>query len=124
MERAAVIVAGFGYRGAATQASLADAFMRVGGAADALAAPEDKAGGVLADFAVARGLPVIAVVPEAMAAVQTETQSARVSALRGVGSVAEAAALAAAGPGAELVAARVVSGDRMATCALGKGAGA
>ena len=34
------------------------------------------------------------------------------------GSVAEAAALAAAGPGARLLAPRMISADRMASCAL------
>ena len=36
---------------------------------------------------------------------------------------AEAAALAAAGPGARLLGPRVVSADRMATCALAEGNG-
>lgn len=124
MERAAVIVAGFGYRAGAAAASLAEAFAQAGGHADALAAPADKAGGVLAEFAARVGLPVIAVTPEALRAVDTHTQSAPVRALRGVGSVAEAAALAAAGPGARLIETRVVAGDRMATCALAEGAGA
>jgi cobalt-precorrin 5A hydrolase len=42
-------------------------------------------------------------------------------AARGVGSVAEAVALAAAGPGARIVVARVISSDRMATCAIAQG---
>jgi cobalt-precorrin 5A hydrolase len=47
---------------------------------------------------------------------RTETKSARVLALTGVPSVAEAAALAAAGPSARLIGPRLVIGS--ATCAL------
>ena len=47
---------------------------------------------------------------------RTETRSERVQALTGVPSVAEAAALAAAGPSARLIARRLVVGA--ATCAL------
>lgn len=119
-----MIVAGFGYRAGAGAASLAEAYAQTGGRADALAAPEDKVGGALAEFAAANGLRVIPVAPPALRAVATPTQSARVRAQRGTGSVAEAAALCAAGPGAELIKTRVVSTDRMATCALAKGAGA
>ena len=47
---------------------------------------------------------------------RVETHSERVLALAGVGSVAEAAALAAAGPSARLILRRVATGS--ATCAL------
>jgi cobalt-precorrin 5A hydrolase len=47
---------------------------------------------------------------------RTETRSDRVLALTGVHSVAEAAALAAAGPSARLISPRLVMGD--ATCAV------
>jgi cobalt-precorrin 5A hydrolase len=50
------------------------------------------------------------------ASARTVTRSARVAALVGVPSVAEAAALAAGGPAARLIAARIVCGG--ATCAL------
>jgi cobalt-precorrin 5A hydrolase len=50
------------------------------------------------------------------------TQSPRVQALRGVGSVAEAAALAAAGPGARLLGPRAVSACGTATAALAEAA--
>jgi cobalt-precorrin 5A hydrolase len=57
-----------------------------------------------------------------MNATVTLTDHARVRALRGSGSTAEAAALAAAlmhaGPGATLLNPRVVSADRLATCAI------
>ena len=49
------------------------------------------------------------------------TQSAKVAERFGTGSVAEAAALAAAGPGAQLLGPRVVSGDGLATAAIAIG---
>jgi cobalt-precorrin 5A hydrolase len=61
----------------------------------------------------------IVVVPQrefAAANGRVETHSERVSALAGVGSVAEAAALAAAGPASKLIVPRIVVGT--ATCAL------
>jgi cobalt-precorrin 5A hydrolase len=58
--------------------------------------------------------------PKAMqAAPGLRTSSERVQALHGVGSVAEAAALACAGPGAELILPRIAS--PRATCALARG---
>lgn len=121
------MIAGFGFRAAATPASLHDALARAGGAARALAAlavPADKAGApCLVALAQALGAPVVAVSPEALRAAPTATASARVIALRGTGSVAEAAALAAAGQGARLAGPRAISTDRLATCALALEAG-
>ncbi len=122
-----MIVAGFGFRGAARVESLADAYARAcgqaGRGAQAMAAPQDKAGGALAALARAEGLPVIAVSPNELTAQETITQSQAAQAARGVGSVAEAAALAAAGHGARLIGPRALSADRMATCALAEGTG-
>lgn len=114
-------VAGFGFRAGAGSDSLADALARAGGAAGltALAAPADKAGArCLADLAARLGLPVRAAAPGDLAAAPTLTEAPRVRAARGTGSVAEAAALAAAGPGARLLGPRAVSADRRATCAI------
>ena len=58
----------------------------------------------------------------ALTAQATSTQSPASRASRGTGSVAEAAALAAAGPGARLLSPRVISADGRATCALAEGA--
>jgi cobalt-precorrin 5A hydrolase len=70
--------------------------------------------------AAARALGIaVVIVPERellAAGARVETQSERVLALAGVGSVAEAAALAAAGPSATLIATRIIVGA--ATCAL------
>ena len=117
-----MIVAGFGFRAAATADSLRDAFSRAGEKADALATAADKADGpAFRAFAEALGLPVHGVSAEAIRAQETQTASPASRAARETGSLAEAAALAAAGPGARLLAPRAISGDRMATCALAIG---
>ncbi len=117
-----MIVAGFGFRAAATADSLADALARAGGAPTLLSTPEDKAHTpAFRAFAERRGLPVLGIDPAALAAQTTLTQSQASRAARGTGSVAEAAALAAAGSGARLLGPRAVSGDGMATCALALG---
>jgi cobalt-precorrin 5A hydrolase len=116
-----MIVAGFGFRGAATAESLLDALDKACGpqAPALLATAEDKAAAPAFRALSARlGLPIHAVTLDALAQVETPTRSATVRALRGSGSVAEAAALVAAGPGASLLGPRAVSADRMATCAL------
>ncbi len=116
-----MIVAGFGFRRDASAASLRDAFDRARGdhPVSGLATAADKAG--TAQFralSAALGLPACPVAPEALTPQATHTHSPRVAAARGTGSVAEAAALAAAGPGARPLAPRIISADRMASCAL------
>jgi cobalt-precorrin 5A hydrolase len=116
-----MIVAGFGFRRAATAESLLDALDKARGpqAPALLATAEDKAAAPAFQALSARlGLPIHAVTLDALAQVETPTRSATVRALRSSGSVAEAAALVAAGPGASLLGPRAVSADRMATCAL------
>lgn len=115
-----MIVAGFGYRTGARADSLSAALdlARAGHPpVTALAAPADKTA-LLAALAEALGIPLIAVAPPALRATPTPTQSPASLAARGAGSVAEAAALAAAGPGARLIAHRHISPDRMASCAI------
>ncbi|MBK5934466.1 precorrin methylase [Rhodovulum imhoffii] len=117
-------VAGFGFRAAATAASLHDALEQAGGVAGltALAAPVDKASApCFMAFARALALPVVRVSQGALAAQSTCTQAPRVQRARGTGSVAEAAALAGAGPGARLKMPRQISTDRMAACAIATG---
>lgn len=119
-----MIVAGFGFRSGATLAALQDALAKAGGPEGVthLAVLATKAEG-LAPLAGALGLPVLALEPEALHGVPTPTKSDRVQTLFGTGSVAEAAALVAAGPDARLRGARAVSGDGMATAAIAEGAG-
>ncbi|WP_305954930.1 cobalamin biosynthesis protein [Rhodovulum sulfidophilum] len=121
MDGKAVRVAGFGFRAAATEASLADALDRAGGPAGltALAVPADKAGAAgIAALAARLALPLCPVAGAELTRPATATRSAHSLAHRGAGSVAEAAALAACGEGARLLGPRRVSNDRMSTCAI------
>jgi cobalt-precorrin 5A hydrolase len=119
-----MIVAGFGFRTGATVESLHLALER---AQDGrlsithLAVPQDKLS-LLEALAQDLGVPVIGVGPDALTAIATPTRSIASLAERDVGSVSEAAALAAAGPGAKLIVHRRISSDRMATCAIAQGA--
>ena len=121
-----MIVAGVGCRKGASAAEIdaviAAALVRAGIAGDKLAiiaAPSFKGGerGIM-DAALARGVPLV-LVPQSdleAAGARTMTHSDRVVAVTGVPSVAEAAALAAGGEEARLIASRIVVGP--ATCAL------
>ncbi len=112
-----MIVAGFGYRSGATAASLRSALALAQAEAPAVthvATVADKL-----PLLETLGLPTIAVA--GLAAVPTPTRSAASLAARGTGSVAEAAALAAAGPEARLLVRRQISPDRLATCAIAEG---
>lgn len=115
-------VAGLGFRQAAGIAALREALTAAGGGVSALATAAEKAEApVIRALADELGLPVLAIAPERMAAAAVQTQSPRVRALHGTGSVAEAAALAGAGQGARLIGPRVVSSDGMATAAIAEG---
>jgi cobalt-precorrin 5A hydrolase len=121
-----MIVAGVGCRrdapAADIEAAIRAALARADVAADALdaiatiAAKRGEAG--IAAAAATLGVSVVFVSETELKATadRTETRSERVLARVGVPSVAEAAALAAAGPSARLVSSRVVIGA--ATCAL------
>lgn len=112
-------VAGFGFRKGATESALQDALTRAGGVVGVthLATAADKAA-ALAPFGRALGLPVMAISTVDLAAQPVMSQSPRVHALYGTGSLAEAAALAAAGPGARLIGPRTQSTDGTATAAI------
>jgi cobalt-precorrin 5A hydrolase len=122
----AMIVAGIGCKAGASaqeiEAAIGAALSQAGlenGALGLIATSQAKASEAgIATAATMRGL-MIAVVTQAdleSAGAQTVTRSQRVMAVAGVPSVSEAAALAAAGPGARLLAPRVAVGP--ATCAL------
>lgn len=112
-----MIVAGFGGTSRATVDSYRDALAQAGGAA-MLAALPSKAG--VQKLAQSLNLPFLAV-PQ-VAGTPTPTQSAASLKAYGTGSVAEACALLAAGPGAVLIASRIISRDGQATCALAQSA--
>ena len=112
-------VAGLGFRARATVASLENALQQAeaqGGAVEALATPISKSGAAcLNDLARARNVKVRFV---EVAGITTPTQSPKVLDAFGTGSVAEAAALACAGPDAHMLVPRVTSDDGCATAAI------
>lgn len=113
-------VAGFGFRAQVTEGALEAALHAAGGAGavQALATAADKAGHpALAALALRLALPVRAVPLPAITAADA-APAPRAPARYAGKSLAEAAALAAAGPGARLLAPRAVSPDRTATCAI------
>ena len=117
-------VLGLGFRADAGVQSLRDAVRAAKAAVPgphvvtALATAQDKAAWpALAQFAVELGLPVIGV-PLALLARQPAALSAQVPLRYGGRSLAEAAALAVAGPQGRLLASRAVSSDGKATAAL------
>jgi cobalt-precorrin 5A hydrolase len=126
-----MIVAGVGCRrGAAAaqiEAAITAALAHVGlaRAAVGLIATSAAKGGEpgIAAAACSIGVPLVLVAQGDLAAAgaRAATRSARVLALAGVPSVAEAAALAAGGPAARLIAPRVAVGP--ATCALADSGG-
>ncbi len=115
-------VAGIGFRNMATTASLHDALVRAIGdglPVQAVATESSKARApAFRELAAALAIPALGVSASDLAHIITLTQSQRVQDQFSTGSLAEAAALAAAGPDARLIAARVVSHDSMATAAI------
>lgn len=104
-----MIVAGLGFRSTATDADLAAALALAGQAPDRLATLDAKTG-ALARLAQGLGLPVVGVAEAAVRGLATPTRSARIEARFGTGSLAEAVALVAAGPGARLIGRRIKAG--------------
>lgn len=117
-------IAGLGFRSGATLAALREALIRAeaqGGPVDLIATiPAKAADPALTALGAERGLRIVAV---SVAGVATPTQSPRIRAMHGTGSVAEAAALVAAGPGARVTVIRLSSSDGMATCAIAEAQG-
>ena len=118
----AILTAGFGFRAGAGVDSLRAALALAEGAgprATLFATAAQKADHpALLALAAERGAAVLAIAARDLAGVETLTRSARIQAMFGTGSLAEAAALAAAGAGARLLAPRAASPDGAATAAL------
>ncbi len=116
-----MIVAGIGFNTSATPTSLGKAVAAAMAEAgvtklDALASATTKAhDSTLITFAASQSLPLLAV---NVAGISTPSQSPRVQALFGTGSLAEAAALVAAGPHARLIAHKTASPCGRASCAI------
>ena len=119
-------VAGLGFKKDVTLASLREALAAAGGPTGltAVATVSEKADAeALKQLARECGVPIKAVPADELARIDTPTQSELVVEKFGTGSVAEAAALAAAGARARIIATRVVSQDRTATAAIAEGDG-
>ena len=119
-------VAGLGFRQGVEVAALREALNSAGGhhGLGALATISDKAAtAALVSLAGELGLPIRTVAADLLKNIETVTRSERIAAAFGVGSVAEAVALVAAGRNARLVGRRAVSQDRTATAAIAEGEG-
>jgi len=119
-------VAGLGFRQGVKVAALREALDAAGGhhGLAALATISDKAAtAALVSLAGELGLPIRTVAADRLTDIETVTRSERIAAAFGVGSVAEAVALIAAGRNARIVSSRVVSQDRTATAAIAEGDG-
>lgn len=117
-------VAGMGFRASASLESLRSVLHLACGAhmPDLIATAQGKeTSAALRALAEELRVPLRAVPHDRLARQSTMTCSQVSNATHGTGSVAEAAALAAAGAGARLVAPRHISIDRMATCAIAEG---
>ncbi|MFH0300895.1 cobalamin biosynthesis protein [Bradyrhizobium sp. 31Argb] len=119
-------VAGLGFQRDATLDALREALVAAGGPAGiaAVATVSDKAeAGALKLLARECGVPIKAIPAEVLTGIATPTQSKLIRDKFGTGSVAEAAALAAAGRRARLISRRSISQDRTATAAIAEGDG-
>ncbi len=120
-----MIVAGLGFSSTASADSLRAAYDLASAdhVVTDLATVADKDGHpALSDFARSLNLPLHLIAADDLSGQRTLTCSPRSRATYGTGSVAEAAALAAAGSGARLLSPRHISTDRLATCAVAIGA--
>ena len=118
-----MIVAGFGFSSRAKAESLHEALRAALAGRDLtvtrLATASDKSDAMpIQELARMLATPVSVVADAALTGAEVITRSERAHAAYGTGSVAEASALVAAGPGSRLLGPRAVSEDRLATCAL------
>jgi cobalt-precorrin 5A hydrolase len=118
-------VAGLGFKRDVTLGSLREVLVAAGveGLAAVATASGKSQSPALQLLAREFDLPIKAIPEAILAGMETPTKSEFVQAMFGVGSVAEAAALAAAGRHARLVSTRTVSQDRTATAAIAEGDG-
>ncbi|MEM9968434.1 MAG: cobalamin biosynthesis protein [Pseudomonadota bacterium] len=85
----------------------------------AIATVQDKAQSrVFQELGMTMGVQILGISAGDLSKLTTKTHSARVYTRFGVGSLAEAAALAAVGANARLIVERVISGDGNATAAI------
>lgn len=116
-----MIVAGIGYRSGATPDDLRAALSLLAPQPDAIATVAERAGEPLAALALAQQILLISLSAESLRGIETPTQSPRILARFGTGSLAEACAIKAAGPGATLIQPRVIAPSGRVTVALAQG---
>ena len=123
-----MIFIGLGFRKAVTIKSFENLIHQVyhltelPGPIKALATLDTKAlDPALQEFATAKRITLIPVSLENLKRQITPTQSPAAQAAYGLGSIAEAAALSAAGDCSSLIFKRLISNDKMSTCAFAKG---
>ncbi len=119
-----MIIAGFGFRRLAALPSLLDAYRQAVGSLpiDGIATVASKASScIFREFAACLERPIFSIDPTDLVVHETQSWSQSSVKKYSVGSVAEAAALAASGENSQLLTARVISSDRMATCAVARG---
>jgi cobalt-precorrin 5A hydrolase len=114
-------VAGLGCRANVSPGALRAALAQVsqGHSIDALATLSERAAlPALRDLALQTGLPLVAITRNAIAGIATPTQSPRILASFGTGSVAEAVALATLGAPGHIAVTRRTSTDGSASAAI------
>ena len=118
-------IAGIGFRQSASTADLLAALQQTGfSKPDALASITAKASAPqMQQLATVMNLPVIALAEDDIQGIDTPTQSSRIQARFGTGSLVEASALAAAKQGqpdatVQLLAPRVITDNGLATAAI------
>lgn len=119
-------IVGIGCRAEATQSALIEAIemalIASSGPLDAIATTVERAESRMVRAVAKRfNLEIIAVDPADLAGKVTPTQSPRILARFGTGSLAEAVALIAAESSAQLLCSRQISSDGMATAAIAQG---
>ena len=120
-----LFVIGYGFRKNASIESFESAFSKLPRIEyySGICVPDDKISHkALCEFAKKMVLPVYGIKRDAIASAVTLTKSAKIIEARNTGSVAEAAALAIFKTPARLIAARAISSDKYAVCAIAKGA--
>lgn len=115
-------VAGIGFRSAAETEALKQALKQAMAGIDTIDAIVTEASKARAPafraLAQELQLPALGITPTDLAHMITPTQSQRIQDKFGTGSLCEAAALAAAGPDAQLIVKRMVSADGLCTVAI------
>ena len=116
-----IMIAGFGFRHTATSSSFASllATTGYGDKIDKIAVPADKASHPeFLRFCADTGVEIISIEQHQIAQIHTPSQSESSRQYRDTGSVCEAVALCAAGADSVIICRKIISDDRLASCAI------